>query len=833
MNDQESKRTIDEVIDVETGEIIKSDDFFKKTESEIIAYRRRLQEAISGFQPPKFKCAYCNQLLKLSGKKTLRGQVSFFSHLYDSEDCEIKTNGELSKEEIEARKYSNIQESERHVNLKGKLAFYLKSTPSVFNVECEKTITSEIPYLHWRRPDIYAEYSEKKIVLELQLSTTFLNVIIERDIFYRHHNIFIIWVFNFSENQEFVNFKNLMIKDIYYANKRNAFVFDDRAQTLSQESGELHLLCIWFEPCFENRELKHKGELRKEKYIKLSDLKFDDNTFKPYYIDADTMFAETQSDYFENKIDVEKLHKLRLDRYIKKKKERESIEQYKIQKIENIKKQLSQGIITLLPFKKGAKWGFEALGEQIITARYAEVTDFSKADFARVKYNRKYGFVNRLGEFVFEPVFLETFDICNNKCIVKDSKSWHVVDLEKRAFSKLDCEDIIKVTDSLVEMVSERFYRRKILMSMEGNKICKCLIYDVYQLKHNSLVHNIGRKYFCVDSYEKLVCIEEGINFRRNLLFTAIKLYIGVRDQNSNIIIPSEYDLIENFIEGRTKAKKHGKYGVINEKGEVLVPFEFDSIEKFVDGKAKAKKHGKYGVINEKGEVLVPFEFDSIEEFVDGKAKARKQREVALIDYSGNGVLIFKKNTSFEGKYGETITKILYGVKDLQGNIILNAKYDKIDEFENGIAKVYGDKRYIGHEGGEPKFKYKVGCIDETGKIVVACSFDEISEIVDGKAKVRKNGETLVIDIYRKETKFKDIDISYFKRDTIYKGIVSNIVNYGLFIKLEGSLTGLLHVSKLVKYKKEPSDYFVGEEIDVQILNIDQKGNRISLRLPL
>ena len=81
MNEQETNRTIDEVIDVETGEIIKSDDFFKKPESEIIAYRRRLQEAIAGFQPPKFKCAYCNQLLKLSGKKTLRGQVSFFSHL--------------------------------------------------------------------------------------------------------------------------------------------------------------------------------------------------------------------------------------------------------------------------------------------------------------------------------------------------------------------------------------------------------------------------------------------------------------------------------------------------------------------------------------------------------------------------------------------------------------------------------------------------------------------------------------------------------------------------------------------------------------------------------
>jgi hypothetical protein len=131
MNEQETKRTIDEVLDVETGEIIKAEEFFKKPESEIVAYRSRLQRAISGFESPKFRCAYCNQLLKLSGKSTSRGKVSFFSHLYDSQDCEIKTNGDLSKEEIEARKYGNVGESERHIRLKNEIADLLRSTPYV------------------------------------------------------------------------------------------------------------------------------------------------------------------------------------------------------------------------------------------------------------------------------------------------------------------------------------------------------------------------------------------------------------------------------------------------------------------------------------------------------------------------------------------------------------------------------------------------------------------------------------------------------------------------------------------------------------------------------
>ena len=36
----------------------------------------------------------------------------------------------------------------------------------------------------------------------------------------------IIWVFNFEDNEEYVNLHNLMCKDIYYANKRNVFIFD-------------------------------------------------------------------------------------------------------------------------------------------------------------------------------------------------------------------------------------------------------------------------------------------------------------------------------------------------------------------------------------------------------------------------------------------------------------------------------------------------------------------------------------------------------------------------------------------------------------------------------
>ena len=50
------------------------------------------------------------------------------------------------------------------------------------------------------------------------------------------------------------------------------------------------------------------------------------------------------------------------------------------------------------------------------------------------------------------------------------------------------------------------------------------------------------------------------------------------------MIIPFEYDAIENFADAKIKAnKKNGwnnMWGVIDYKGETIIPFEYQEIEK-------------------------------------------------------------------------------------------------------------------------------------------------------------------------------------------------------------------------------------------------------------
>ena len=63
------------------------------------------------------------------------------------------------------------------------------------------------------------------------------------------------------------------------------------------------------------------------------------------------------------------------------------------------------------------------------------------------------------------------------------------------------------------------------------------------------------------------------------------------------------------------------------------------------------------------------------------------------------------------------------------------------------------------------------------------------------------------------------------------KGKVTKITNFGVFVGLEDSLEGLLHISELADHKVEnPEDIVkVGDEIEVKVLRVDSDERKIGL----
>jgi len=66
------------------------------------------------------------------------------------------------------------------------------------------------------------------------------------------------------------------------------------------------------------------------------------------------------------------------------------------------------------------------------------------------------------------------------------------------------------------------------------------------------------------------------------------------------------------------------------------------------------------------------------------------------------------------------------------------------------------------------------------------------------------------------------------------KGKIVNIMPYGVFVEIEKGIEGLLHSSEISWQKKlvNPPDIFeLGQEVEVQIINIDKDSKRISLSM--
>lgn len=72
-----------------------------------------------------------------------------------------------------------------------------------------------------------------------------------------------------------------------------------------------------------------------------------------------------------------------------------------------------------------------------------------------------------------------------------------------------------------------------------------------------------------------------------------------------------------------------------------------------------------------------------------------------------------------------------------------------------------------------------------------------------------------------------------YQKGQIIKGIVSGIENYGIFLKIDDSYSGLIHISEISDgYIRNIGDYAkIGDGIYAEILEIDNKNYQIRLSI--
>lgn len=552
----ETKRTIDTVIDIETDKEIYANSFFAQPEGVIFKMRTELEKAIY-LHRPKYVCKYCGQMVKISGRKTERGIARFFSHLRDSDDCDYKTTTGRTRREINREKFARCNEGERHKFLKAEIAKFLEKTEGVTDVRTENTVKGNHPVLRWRRPDVIANYRGQEVVFELQLSTTFVSVIAERDMFYRLNKKHIIWVSNFDEQGEHVDLTNMMVKDIYYNNRLNIFIFDIDAQRRSEELGELVLKCNWLKPDGDweypngNTSDKLGG-----KFIRLSELTFD-NTYKPYFVDAEQAYYAAHPEFKIRVAGIEEENKeilAELDRQWEEELKRGEAEQQKAEE------------------------------------RIQEIIEDNEID-GDIKFTKKYIIAQRSGLYG-----LVTYDGLIRMPFIYDEIKAH------RGWYEGKRDGAIEIFDSNFELIDTDI-RRIEKLGDTNKKYVKVNGDDwLWGIMDNNAQPITRSIYSKVDvwSLDKFIAIRDG--------------QYCILNKEGHIIIAG-YDCISELdSDGVATISKDGREGRIDSECQVLKT----NTEKISDSLYKINKLGKWGAESNDGTIVVPCEYDDLGSFNNG-----------------------------------------------------------------------------------------------------------------------------------------------------------------------------------------------------------------------
>lgn len=297
--------------------------------SELRTFAKRDEAYQSG---ATFLCGCCKGPLKIVGGHP-RGKKRFhFMHMFPpgNGDCDFYEGVPYTKAELNAMLFNGRTESELHKSTKALVASAISNEPNIKDIQVEKLIKKVVKTK--RKPDIRADFDDKTVVFEVQLSPIYHHVILERNDEYRTKGWYICWIFdNIHEDAPLM--REL---DAWVNNNYNIFGFDEESRRLTKSTGRLHLVVKYYRFGIIEEGLKSRlaGGWQSET-VQFSDLIFDPDSRMVYFHDSMSRKKECE----------DKIRKI-IEETRKKIKEREQIEREK-RRAEEERNQLSRFVANI------------------------------------------------------------------------------------------------------------------------------------------------------------------------------------------------------------------------------------------------------------------------------------------------------------------------------------------------------------------------------------------------------------------------------------------------------------------------------------------------------
>ncbi len=240
-------------------------------------------------------------------------------------------------------------------------------------------------------------------------------------------------------------------------------------------------------------------------------------------------------------------------------------------------------------------------------------------------------------------------------------------------------------------------------------------------------------------------------------------------------------------------------------------------------------------------------------DIVDGVVVKVDRDEVLLdIGYKTEGVIPSRElsikhdvNPDEVVTLGDHIEALVLQKEDKEGRLLLSKKRAQYERAWGDVERI---KEEDGVVTGSVIEVVKGGLILDIGlRGFLPASLVEMRRVRDLQPYVGREIEAKIIELDKNrnnvvlsrrawleqtQSEVRTTFMSQLDKGQIRKGVVSSIVNFGAFVDL-GGVDGLVHVSELSwKHIDHPSEVVaVGDEVTVEVLDVDRDRERVSLSL--
>lgn len=278
---------VEEVRDGDSGLLHRSVDYLRQEENALTRLRASVEDLIA-HETPRLQCGHCGVAvrLRLSTRKNW-----FFRHVEDDGSCRYQSQGAFSQAEFDARRYNGQKEGPLHRTMKRLILRSLHCDPAVdqSSIKEEMRWTGKHQPGTWRRPDVHAIRAGVRIAFEVQLSSTYINVMRERRRFYLEEGGLLFWILTSISESERRQFEN----DVLYPNNCNVFAVDEDTLALSQQNRDFVLRCGYLRPVRDGWRVLERWE---ERLVPFSDLTADAKEQRVFAFDYDKVRRRIQDE---------------------------------------------------------------------------------------------------------------------------------------------------------------------------------------------------------------------------------------------------------------------------------------------------------------------------------------------------------------------------------------------------------------------------------------------------------------------------------------------------------------------------------------------------------